>query len=262
MYRKYIFCKNNYLNILIFSILIFCIIIGLNIYENMESKIKSEDLPENRTFLITFRNIINIEKTLEKCNNIVEYEQISYVNKNSQNIEIYEVILDKEESISIIEKELNGKSIKIKKKYENNILSDKLANLLYKIIRYYLIIVYIFMIIINYFFISKIIVSEKKNIAILKAIGYTENHISIIVLKLIMIDLVTSFFISNTLYFIIQQNFGEIFDNFINIKGILNYNSNTIIISIIIIFIISILSVIANKFKLQRTTPMTLFYED
>ena len=161
MYRKYIFCKNNYLNILIFSILIFCIIIGLNIYENMESKIKSEDLPENRTFLITFRNIINIEKTLEKCNNIVEYEQISYVNKNSQNIEIYEVILDKEESISIIEKELNGKSIKIKKKYENNILSDKLANLLYKIIRYYLIIVYIFMIIINYFFISKIIVSEK-----------------------------------------------------------------------------------------------------
>lgn len=261
MYKKYILCKNNYFNIIIFSILIFSIILGLNISKNIQKSVNLEDLPENRTFFVTFKNIDNSEDIIKNNDIIIEYTMISYNYEKGKILEKYEVVINKVENINIIEKGLSDYNAKIEKKFENTILSNKIANLLYKVIEYYLITAYIFMTIINCIFVSKIVSSENKSIAILKAIGYTDNRICNIILLFITIDLVISFIISNLLYLIFQSVFNNYISNLISISNIMNYNMVTVVLSIIIMILSAVLSVLINLKKISKTSPITLFYQ-
>ena len=113
-----------------------------------------------------------------------------------------------------------------------------------------------------YFFISKIIASENKSIAILKSIGYTDLQVSYIIFKFIVIDLIISFIISHLLYFIIQLSFSESIEKLININDILLYNSDSIITVIIIIILSSLFAIISNYNKINKNSPIKLFYEN
>lgn len=261
MYKKYILSKNNCFNIIIFSILIFSIIFGLNISKNMKESVSLEDLPEDRTYFITFENINNIEELIKDNDNIIEYKMISYREEKGRIKEKYEIIINNVENISIIKNELEDYDPIIEKKFESTVFSNKIADLLYKVINYYLVVAFIFMIIINWFFVSKIVSSENKSIAILKAVGYTECNICNIVLLFIFVDLVLSFIISNVLYLIILSIFSNYISDLVNISNIMNYNTFTIVQTFIIIVISSVLSVLLNLKKISKVSPIVLFYQ-
>lgn len=189
--------------------------------------------------LIEYNNEVESDKNLIVIAN--DYKDVDYIIKEIENEEYSARLVDG-----------RGKS------------DIKIYNLASAIMIILIILTVIFSFILVTNIIDSIINDAKKDISILKAIGYKTNHLS----KIILFDVLTITGISFVISILISLGINRLVIYLVNTKTnlILNYNSNkyglVLLFSIVIICIISMISVKLNNRKIKNISSIELLKED
>lgn len=261
MFKKYFLNTVNILNILVIAIIMFCFIFGYNIFINITEQAKQQDIPENRTLLLTFSEEGLAEDFLKTNDYIEQFELVSYNHDEDSFVEKYEVIIDKYDNIKNFEKQLDD-NVFSQRKYDDVVLSSCIANTLYKLVRVYIIVVFVLLTIINYFFISKLISSEFKSIAILKSLGFTFGKIMQFVVGYVGIDLLCSFGLSTLIFVVFENIFGRSISAIFELENVIGYTFNSFMWIAIFVIISSVIALLSNVRKIYKLSPMVLFKEN
>lgn len=214
---------------------------------------KIENNIKNRTIYISSDEKIDSRDILkQKC--IVE------VNEGESEYSCL-AIIDKYENVDIVMKSLRQNySCNI---YDTSGLYDiKIYNTATIIILVFIIIITIFVYLLIMLVVNSIIDGENKDIAILKAIGYTNKHILKIIFLRIATTVTISFFIGMITQTILQNIEKNIIEKILEINILIRYDIKKLFIIFGgLIFICSISALINNK-KINKINAITLLKED
>lgn len=187
--------------------------------------------------------------------------EITNCNINIQNDNIISIVIDDyknvDSTIETLKKEYNYSAYIENTRGQSDIKMYDIVSILIIII---LILAAIFTYISIGIIISGIISDERKDLAIMKSLGYKNKDISKIMIYRVLSILIVSFFVGMILSFIFNSTFGKIIQNKLEIKINIDVSMYCIIalVLLITIYFISIIAVRLNGKKIKMISPIEL----
>ena len=214
---------------------------------------KIENNIKNRTIYISSDEIINLNE-ISKQENIVNIE-------NTDNKYSCLAIIDKYENVdSVMQGLRQSYSCNI---YDTSGLYDiKVYNIITTIILTFLILITIFVYLLIMLVVNSIIDGENKDIAILKAIGYTNKHILKIIFFRVVVTNIVSYFTAIILEGIMQKIVKSLLQKILKTDIVINYDAKSLLFIFIGVLLICAISSLINNKKIKKINAITLLKEE
>lgn len=235
--------------------------ISLDSYLGKKVKLRIEDY-ELEVFVTGIYN--NSNSSYVYINKALKDELVEY-NKEIETNTILAVIVDDYKNVeSVINNLKNNYGYNANIRDMSGQSDIKMYNLASALILVIIILIIVFMYVSIGIIIDSIISDERKDIAILKAIGYKKKHLSNIMKNRILAILTISFIIGMILSLILNTIIGKLIENRLEISIVQNYHVYLIIsiMLIILIYFIAILTVKLNNKKIKKVSAIELLKEN